>query len=397
MNLNKEQILNIVLHAEDTTYLTHNFHPFSGKFIPQIPNLFIKQLTHEGEVIFDPFCGSGTTLVEAKLLSRNSVGMDIHPLGVFMSKVKTTKIGREELDRIPAMLKLIEKRLDTFYLEYYKEKTLLGYLDKPLLKEDFSYVIPEFPNRDHWFQNHVLHELAIIKTSIAQEALSNDFKDFLLLALSSVIVSVSNQDSETRYAAIEKKIPSKHTFSLFKNKLLDMSERMKEFNTRASDCKAQAFLGDCRKTDSLLDNSVDMIITSPPYPNTYDYYLYHKLRMFWFQMDWERAKFNEIGSRLKHSSHKEDIKSYVDDMTRCFEHFSQILKPEKPFVIVVGDSIIRKELLKANEIVSDLAAKTGFKVLDEVRYNLSYASKTFNPAFRNKSKEEHIILLQNKK
>jgi site-specific DNA-methyltransferase (cytosine-N4-specific) len=397
MKFDEKQILNIVLHAEDTTYLTHNFHPFPGKFIPQIPNFFIRQLSHEGDVVLDPFCGSGTTLVETKLLGRHSVGVDIHPLGVFMSKVKTTKIAEEELDKIPVFMKLIEKRLDRFYAEHHKESTLLGYLDKPFLREDFSYVIPEFPNRDHWFQKHVLHELAIIKTSIIQEAFNDDFKDFLLLAFSSVIVPVSNQDSETRYAAIKKQIPPKHAFSLFKNKLLDMSERMTEFNVRASDCKTEVHFDDCRKMDLLSENSADLIVTSPPYPNTYDYYLYHKWRMFWLQMNWERAKFNEIGSRLRHSSQKENIEYYINDMTRCFEHFGRILKPERPFVIVVGDSIIRREFLKADEIIDGLAEKTGFKVIDEVQYNLSYASKSFNPAFRNKTKQEHIILLKNEK
>ena len=397
MNLNKEELLDIVVHSANTTYLTHNFHSFPGKFIPQIPDLLIRQFSREGDTVFDPFCGSGTTLVEAKLSSRHSIGTDIHPLSVFMSKVKTTKIDGKELDNIPAFLKLVEKRLDNFYAQSRSSETLLDYVDQSFLNEDFSYRIPEFPNRDHWFENQVLHELAIIRASIATQDCNSDFRDFLLLALSSVIVSVSNQDSETRYAAVKKEIPRKYPFLLFKNKLLNMRERMKEFDLKASECRAQAIVGDCRKKCLTPDDSVDLIVTSPPYPNTYDYYLYHKMRMFWLDMDWESAKFNEIGSRLRHSSQREGIESYINDMVKCFEHFNQTLRPEKPFVIVIGDSVIRKEFLKGDEIVDGLAEKTGFKVLDEIHYDLSYASKTFNPAFRNKSKQEHIILLQNVK
>lgn len=397
MNLNKEELLHIVVHSVKTTYLTHNFHSFPGKFIPQIPSLLIKKFSQEGDTVFDPFCGSGTTLVEAKLSNRPSIGTDIHPLSVFMTKVKTTKIDEKELDSISPLLRLIEKRLDDFYAQSESRKTLLNYVDPSSLNENFSYSVLEFPNRDHWFENHVLHEIAIIKASILQQDSSSDFIDFALLALSSVIVPVSNQDSETRYAAVKKEVPKKHPFLLFKKRLLDMRERMREFNLKASDCRAQAIVGDCRRACPTIDDSVDLIVTSPPYPNTYDYYLYHKLRMFWLDMDWESAKLNEIGSRLRHSSHKEGIESYIHDMLDCFKHFHSALRPEKPFVIIIGDSIIRKEFLKADEIVDSLAKKTGFKLLDEVSYDLSYASKTFNPAFRNKTKREHIILLQNEK
>jgi hypothetical protein len=181
VTLDKEEILRIVHDPGDKSYLTHNFHPYSAKFIPQLPGHLIRALSSQNEMILDPFCGSGTTLVEAKLLGRRSIGVDIHPLGAFMSKVKVTKIDGDQLSSITPLLKRIKRRVESY--------------DKQHDTADFAYSIPDFKNRDHWFQSHVVHELSIIKSSIMNADLSRELRDFLLLGFSSIIVYVSNQES----------------------------------------------------------------------------------------------------------------------------------------------------------------------------------------------------------
>lgn len=391
--LKREEILNKIINAKDTTYLTHNFHPYPAKFIPQLPHLMIKKFTKENDVVMDPFCGSGTSLVEAKLLNRCAIGVDIHPIAVLMSKVKTTKIPNDELKKIRGILQSIHKDIKQLYK---REPNNLSFYVNDNSSSVYEINLPEFPNRDHWFQKNVLSELMIIKKHIEQVD-NLHLKDFLMLGLSAIIVQVSNQESETRYAAINKNVPPFRTFQVFRQKVLNMVERMKEFNRLASDATIKVYQNDARYLDFLEDNIVDFIITSPPYPNTYDYYLYHKLRMYILGFDVKKVQDNEIGSRNKHSSKKEDIESYIRDMIKCFNHFSRILKPDKYFMVVVGDSIIRKKFMDGLEITKRIASETCFEYIDEVSYSLNLISKTFNASFRNKSKMEHIILLKNKK
>ena len=97
MKLNEDLLMEAVKNAKDTTYLTHNYHPFPAKFIPHLPQILIEQFSKSDDVVFDPFSGSGTTLVEAKLQGRHSIGTDINPISVLASKVKTTALSLDEI------------------------------------------------------------------------------------------------------------------------------------------------------------------------------------------------------------------------------------------------------------------------------------------------------------
>ena len=81
-----------------TDYLTHSLHPYPAKFIPQIPNALIQELSSVGDVVCDIFCGSGTTLVEALLLKRHAVGIDANPLACLITRAKTTGVTDEDTE-----------------------------------------------------------------------------------------------------------------------------------------------------------------------------------------------------------------------------------------------------------------------------------------------------------
>src|SRR5260370_36405030 len=81
----------------DTQYLTHSIHRYSGKFIPQIARQAIELLTQPSELVLDSYCGSGTTLLECSVSGRWSIGIDLNPLAVLISSVKSTLIQNQQL------------------------------------------------------------------------------------------------------------------------------------------------------------------------------------------------------------------------------------------------------------------------------------------------------------
>ena len=374
MKLNEDLLLEAVKNAKDTSYLTHNYHPFPAKFIPHLPQTLIKQFSKPGETVFDPFSGSGTTLVEARLLGRHSIGTDINPISVMASKVKTTPLTEIEIELI---------------------ESCLGELEEADASADHSEQIPEFHGRDHWFMAHVQNELAMLRSTITNlTEPESSARLFLDLAFSSIVNLVSNQDSDTRYAAVEKDVPVGKPTKLMIQRTRMMLDRMKDFVTKAQDVTADARLADSRQLGFIEDASIDLLVTSPPYANTYDYYLYHKHRMNWLGLNWKGAMDDEIGSRNKHSSKKEEIDLYISDMQQSFTHFARILKPGAFAILIIGDSVIRDVLHKADEIIRSISEPLGFEWVDCVTYDLGLASKMFSRSFRRTDKEEHIILLR---
>jgi len=366
----------------DKETFTHGFHPWFASFHPQVPRTFIKQFTSQGDTVLDPFCGSGTTLVEAKLAGIESIGIDVNPLACLITKVKTTPINDEKLSSCANLLENISSNLNVLFGQTTLTK------DKRALLEP---KIPNFRNRDYWFKPHVLTELGTIKAHI--DALKdNDLRDFCSVALSSIIVGVSNQQHETKYKRVDKKVGLYATYKKFETKLKQMIDKLKEFNKVASNRGCKVYCEDLRHCTSIENETADLIVTSPPYLNAWDYNLYQKFRFYWLGFDRLKFRSVEIGAHLKHAYIKDSVKIYIEDMRLCLHQMYQMLRRGGHCSIVVGEAVVQGERVDVGKILRDVATDLGF-ISEKI-----YTRKIFGPHFSQSrsigNKIERIIVLR---
>lgn len=92
----------------DSSAYTHGIHPYPAKFIPELPREIISKCTKERNIVLDPFCGSGTTLLEACIAGRKSIGIDSNPIATLISRAKTTALTEAELQTIETIISRLE-------------------------------------------------------------------------------------------------------------------------------------------------------------------------------------------------------------------------------------------------------------------------------------------------
>ncbi|MFH1439581.1 MAG: DNA methyltransferase [Candidatus Woesearchaeota archaeon] len=345
-----------------TQYLTHKYHSYPARFIPQIPRAFIQLFSKEGDTILDPFCGCGTTLVESTLLKRHSIGNDFNPLATLLSKVKTTSLSDKKLIKIDSLIKLIETRIK-----------------KNNLKESD---LPELPNRNisKLFSKEMLKELQVIKNIVKTlEAKDKNLYHYLLIALSATIRAIIESEN------------GDNILGIFERKINQMNNLMKEYrkNTHKTDIKL--INGDARKLD-ISSESVDLIVTSPPYVNALDYYRVHMYNMLWLGMDYNEFKINEIGGHSHFLANRfRLLAEYLGDMLRAMIEMNRVLKNGKYCAIVVGSSSIDYELIESYKHFTSMAKYIGFEYVKTIFRNINKSSKYF---VNGKIDDEYIVVLK---
>ena len=371
---------------DDTGYLTHDLHPYPAKFIPQIPAHLVARLSVRGDVICDPFGGSATTAIEAVRLGRRAVSFDANPLCALIGRVKTgymTADVRADLDQLAAAVQ--------------GHVTSLGG-KRPGWSDDLRArhrrYVPDVPNFEKWFEACVVGELALLRHLIDRttEGLA---RDAALLALSRIIVRVSNQDSETRYVSVSKSVRPTLTLTAFLESLGTITRRLEAAAIDLQCTDARFLTGDAR-TDlprSVGDDTVDLIVTSPPYPNATDYHLYHRFRLFWLGFDPRALGRIEIGSHLRHQRNRTGFDEFRADVAQALDGCFRILLPGRYAVFVVGDALFKGELCSTSDAIRDAAQKAGFSVCGVIDRRIHDTRRSFaKPARR--ARDERLVVLR---
>lgn len=364
------------LLAANTDYYTHGYHPYSAKYIPQIPNRLISAFSKRNDLILDNFLGSGTTLVESKVLGRNAIGLDINPLACLISDVKTTIIKKPAIQEISHTLislqeNIIALRKDPYL---YRRRITNSYGSWNL-----------HPNISKWFHENVICELLLIKTKI-NGLRSTIAKNFLLVAFSSILRTVSNATSGFGNLMINKNAPPKNrVFERFSFAVKYMLHSAANFNTVATNSEITIFNHDSRKIDFIDDQTIDFICTHPPYMASVPFAEYQKLSLWWLGFNQYDLEKSLIGGRR---SRPDTPQRFFHDMRVSILEMKRVLRKRKYCCIIIGNPVYNGKTWKLNQFIRRYAVSIGFTHLKEIRRNKYHLTT-------GKMKEEFILIFRN--
>jgi DNA modification methylase len=375
------------LEDANTRYFTHNYHPYSAKYIPQIPHYLVSNLTKRNDLVLDNFLGSGTTLVESKILGRHAIGVDINPLACLVAKVKTTNIQKADLEKISAISRSIKE-------DILKLRGSSGYntptfnLRKPESIISNDYLLANIPHTNilKWFNIDVIYELLTIKLKI-DSIEENHIRDFLLVAFSSILRSVSNATSGFGNLMINKQPPKKsNIYEKFNQVTNIMATNMEEFNqVLKNNSHIKIFNHDTRNLKFIADETISFICTHPPYMASVPYAEYQKLSLWWLGFSQQELENKLIGGRR---SRRDTPDRFFQDMFMTLTEMKRVLQKKKYCCIVIGNPVYNNRDWKLNEIIKKDATDVGFTLLKEItrrKYRLTMG----------KIKQEFILIFKN--
>jgi len=367
--------------GEKTKSLTHGLHTYPAMFIPQVARRLIETYSKKGETVCDIFCGSGTALVESRVLGRNIYGIDLNPFATFLAEVKTKEIDPKILT-----------------------KTYTELLEKIKSIKDEEIKKPNFMNIEFWFKDKVITQLAKIKKAI-KEISDKKVRNFFMVAFSlTVRLSSNTKNGEFKLVRIKKEKLENYSpdvLDIFKKRVEVCIAGMTDYyNNVDKKTWAKVIYGDASKDNGIKENSIDFIVTSPPYGDsrtTVAYGQFSRLSAQWIDIfedpnDASGVDNELLGGRpvkdlqneLKSEFLKDviekvsaidekrakDVLSFYIELDKCLRRAHKILKINKYFCVVVGNRLVKQVRIPTDFIIAELCENLGFICEDIIVRNI---------------------------
>jgi tRNA G10 N-methylase Trm11 len=367
----------------NTKEYTHCFHSYPAMMIPQVARRILDNFGNKSRILFDPYCGTGTSLVEANLKGINAIGTDINPLARLIATAKTTKIDIQVLD-----LFLHDFMEYSFSINFRIEKVN-------------STIIPQIKNIDFWFSRNVQKQLGILLSyieNINDVAIKNFFK-----------VAFSETVRETSYVKPgEFKLVRRRDFNEVENPdifgimIRKLSRNKQGLTDFEKSCKNDSFAKVCdfNSVISIPDqivppSSVDIIVTSPPYGDsrtTVAYGQYSRLANEWLgypsanQIDnmlmggKQKSHTNILESdvlndvihtiRKKDEKRARDVISFYEDYQKSINNVSTTVKTGGYACYVVGNRTVKGINIPTDVITAEIFEQNNFVHIETIVRNI---------------------------
>ena len=355
----------------DTTYISHGYHRYPAKFIPQLARRLIEEHSKPGATVVDPFCGCGTTLVESLVADRHSYGSDINPIAVLITKAK---------------------------LEHIEPSALEDAYGEIVEASSCAEASPPANGRiDYWFKAEQKQDLANLLSAINGQT-DEDIRRFYLCAFSNILknCSIWNQKSNKPIRDWKKTPPD--VMKVFGRQVRAMAKGNAALG-EALNGSGYSAVAECRDSRDLPlpAESVDLVVTSPPYVTSYEYGDLHQLSMLWLEGLTDLREFRGafIGSthqrlaglngnalemtrsqiasgihdqlRQVHAKTAYSVTTYFSAMYEIWSEMYRVLRDKGRVCIVIGNTSLKGTRISNAEVFVEQMESIGFRLHDAIR------------------------------
>ena len=373
-----ESALRVAPDEDVTLAHVHGFHSYPARLHPDTARRLIDGFSQPGELVLDSFCGSGTVLVEARLAGRRAVGIDVNPLAVELAWLKANGPGADWAKQLVEGAHFAAEHADD------RRRTKAGATHR---YDEADVAL---------FQPHVLLELDGIRDGIDQID-APALHRALMLVMSASLTKVSKTSSDTNKHEAPKRVATGFAINFFVKKAEDLARRLNAAARLLPEKATTARLihGDARDLHEVKPGSVDLVVSSPPYPGVYDYIVHHRDRLRWLRLESERFEDYEIGARrhARSVSGSDALARFRSEFGAAMSELGRVLSPRGRAVLIIADSVLGGRAVRADELVESLAEKAGLELAVIASQHRPYFHAPTEKAFADAPRKEHAVVL----